>query len=382
MKILIKNGLVDTMEENRERFRGDVLVENGKIVKVAPDIQEEDAEIIDAEGLYVMPGLIDAHTHIGLFDFNHESSVDDANEMTDPVVIDLDARFGMNPKAREFRVFYEHGITTLLVTPGSGEVFCGLPVAVKTYGDNVFDMTLKAPCAVKIALGGNPKNTFTPMNRLPMTRMGIADVLRDTFRKAKEYLEKKERGEEPAYDSEMEALCRALTGELPCKVHCTQYDMLTAIEVCKEFGVRFSIEHAWGATDYLDEIVESGCDICYGPIATYRCAGERRKIDIEAVKELDERGVNVAIVTDSPIMSEESLYHHVGEAVREGVPQERALRMVTINAAKSMGVENRVGTLEPGKDADIILVKGRLGLDTNAEVQYTMIDGNIVYQKA
>lgn len=382
MKILIKNGLVDTMEENRERFRGDVLVENGKIVKVAPDIQEEDAEIIDAEGLYVMPGLIDAHTHIGLFDFNHESSVDDANEMTDPVVIDLDARFGMNPKAREFRVSYEHGITTLLVTPGSGEVFCGLPVAVKTYGDNVFDMTLKAPCAVKIALGGNPKNTFTPMNRLPMTRMGIADVLRDTFRKAKEYLEKKERGEEPAYDSEMEALCRALTGELPCKVHCTQYDMLTAIEVCKEFGVRFSIEHAWGATDYLDEIVESGCDICYGPIATYRCAGERRKIDIEAVKELDERGVNVAIVTDSPIMSEESLYHHVGEAVREGVPQERALRMVTINAAKSMGVENRVGTLEPGKDADIILVKGRLGLDTNAEVQYTMIDGNIVYQKA
>lgn len=382
MKILIKNGLVDTMEENRERFRGDVLVENGKIVKVAPDIQEEDAEIIDAEGLYVMPGLIDAHTHIGLFDFNHESSVDDANEMTDPVVIDLDARFGMNPKAREFRVSYEHGITTLLVTPGSGEVFCGLPVAVKTYGDNVFDMTLKAPCAVKIALGGNPKNTFTPMNRLPMTRMGIADVLRDTFRKAKEYLEKKEGGEEPAYDSEMEALCRALTGELPCKVHCTQYDMLTAIEVCKEFGVRFSIEHAWGATDYLDEIVESGCDICYGPIATYRCAGERRKIDIEAVKELDERGVNVAIVTDSPIMSEESLYHHVGEAVREGVPQERALRMVTIYAAKSMGVENRVGTLEPGKDADIILVKGRLGLDTNAEVQYTMIDGNIVYQKA
>lgn len=382
MKILIKNGLVDTMEENRERFRGDVLVENGKIVKVAPAIQEEDAEIIDAEGLYVMPGLIDAHTHIGLFDFNHESSVDDANEMTDPVVIDLDARFGMNPKAREFRVSYEHGITTLLVTPGSGEVFCGLPVAVKTYGENVFDMTLKAPCAVKIALGGNPKNTFTPMNRLPMTRMGIADVLRDTFRKAKEYLEKKERGEEPAYDSEMEALCRALTGELPCKVHCTQYDMLTAIEVCKEFGVRFSIEHAWGATDYLDEIVESGCDICYGPIATYRCAGERRKIDIEAVKELDERGVNVAIVTDSPIMSEESLYHHVGEAVREGVPQERALRMVTINAAKSMGVENRVGTLEPGKDADIILVKGRLGLDTNAEVQYTMIDGNIVYQKA
>ncbi len=382
MKILIKNGTVYTMEEQCEAFQGDVLVEDGKIVKVASHIEAENAEIIDASGLYVMPGLIDAHTHIGLFDFNHESSVDDANEMTDPVVLDLDARFGMNPKAREFRVSYEHGITTLLVTPGSGEVFCGLPAAIKTYGDNVFDMTLKAPCAVKIALGGNPKNTFGAMSRLPMTRMGIADILRDTFRRAKEYLEKKERGEEPAYDSNMEALSRALAGELPCKVHCTQYDMLTAIEVCKEFGVRFSIEHAWGATDYIDEIVESGCDVCYGPIATYRCTGERRKIDIEAVKELDERGVNVAIVTDSPIMSEESLYHHVGEAVREGVPQERALRMVTVNAAKSMGVADRIGTLEPGKDADIILVKGRLGLDTNAEVQCTMIDGKVVYQKA
>lgn len=381
MKILIKNGTLCTMTEQSEPFKGDVLVENGKIVKVDTQIEEKDAKVLDASGLYVMPGLIDAHTHIGLFDFNQETSVDDANEMTDPVVADLDARFGINPKAREFQVSYEHGITTLLVTPGSGEVFCGLPVALKTYGDNAFKMTLKAPCAVKIALGGNPKNTFGAMSRLPMTRMGIADVFRDTFRRAKEYLEKKERGEEPAYDSNMEALSRALTGELPCKVHCTQYDMLTAIEVCKEFGVRFSIEHAWGATDYIDEIVESGCDICYGPIATYRCPGERRKIDIEAVKELDERGVNVAIVTDSPIMSEESLYHHIGEAVREGVPQERAIRMVTVNAAKSMGVEDRIGTLEEGKDADIILVKGRLGLDTNAEVQCTMIDGKVVYQK-
>ena len=210
----------------------------------------------------------------------------------------------------------------------------------------------------------------------------MAHVLRDTFRKGKEYLEKKERGEDVAYDANMEALCLALKGEIPCKVHCTQYDMLTAIEICKEFGVRFSLEHAWGATDYLDEIVESGCDVCYGPIATYRSPGERRKIDIEAVKELDERGVNVALITDSPILSEESLYHHIGEAVREGVPQERAVRMVTVNAAKVLGTEDRIGTLEEGKDADIILVKGRLGLDTDAKVQCTLIDGKVVYQNA
>lgn len=382
MKILIKNGTLCTMTAQTGETKGDILIEDGKIAAIDQEICDQDAEMIDASGLYVMPGMIDAHTHIGLFDFNNEHAVDDANEMTNPVTIAVDARYGVNPKAREFRVAYEHGITTLLITPGSGDVFCGLPFALKTYGDNVFDMSIKAPCAVKIALGGNPKNTYGDRKQLPMTRMGVAHVLRDTFRRAKEYQEKKERQEKVDYDADMEALCLALKGEIPCKVHCTQYDMLTAIEICKEFGVRFSLEHAWGATDYIDEIAESGCDVCYGPIATYRTCGERRKIDIEAVKELDERGVNVALVTDSPILSEESLYHHIGEAVREGVPQERAIRMVTVNAAKVLGVEERIGTLEVGKDADIILVKGRLGLDTDAKVQYTLIDGKIVYKKA
>ncbi len=380
MKILIKNGTLCTMTENKIE-KGDILIEGGKIAAIGSEIQDPAAQVIDACGLYVMPGLIDAHSHIGLFDFNNEYTVDDANEMTDPVTIAVDARYGVNPKAREFRASYEHGITTLLITPGSGDVFCGLPFALKTYGNNVFDMTLKAPCAVKIALGGNPKNTYGDRKQLPMTRMGVAHVLKETFRKAKEYLDKKERKEDVDYDANMEALGLALKGEVPCKVHCTQYDMLTAIEVCKEYGVHFSLEHAWGATDYMDEIVESGCDICYGPIATYRSPGERRKIDVEAVKELDQRGVNVALITDSPILSEQSLYHHIGEAVREGLPQERALRMVTVNAAKVLGVADRIGTLEVGKDADIILVRGRLGLDTDAKVEYTLIDGNIVYKR-
>lgn len=312
--------------------------------------------------------------------FIHDKTVDDANEMTNPVSAAMDARYSMNPQARELKVAYEHGITSMLFTPGSVDVFCGQLFVAKTYGDNIFDMTVKAPAAVKIALGGNPKNTFGDLNRLPMTRMGVANVLWDTFRKAKEYLEKKENGEEQAYDAHMEAIIPALRGEIPCKIHCTQYDMLTAIEVATAYGVRFSLEHAWGATDYLDEIVESGCDICYGPIATYRSAGERRKIDVEAVKMLDDRGVNVALITDSPILSEESLYHHMGEAVREGVDSERVFRMVTINPVRQLGLEERLGSLETGKDADIIVVRGRLGLDTDAKVQVTMVDGEVVYQ--
>lgn len=381
-KILIKGGTLYTMTDDEKNiFQGDILLENGKIKAVAEQIEDADAEIIDATGCYVLPGLIDAHSHIGLFDFNHDKSVDDANEMTDPVSAAVDARYGMNPKARELKVAYEHGITSILFTPGSGDVFCGQPFVGKTYGDNIFEMTVKAPAAVKIALGGNPKNTFGDMKRLPMTRMGVAHVLWDTFRKAKEYLDKKEKGEKQPYDANMEAIIPALRGEIPCKIHCTQYDMLTAIEVAKAYGVRFSLEHAWGATDYLDEIAESGCDICYGPIATYRSPGERRKVDVEAVKMLDDRGVNVAIITDSPILSEESLYHHIGEAVREGLSQERAVRMVTINPARQLGVEDRLGSLEAGKDADVIVMKGRLGLDTDAKVLYTIMDGNVIYRR-
>lgn len=380
-RILIKGGLLHTMQDEGEPvFTGDILIENGKIVEVAASIEAPDAKIINASGLHVLPGLIDAHSHIGLFDFNHDKSVDDANEMTDPVSAAMDARYGMNPKARELKVAYEHGITSMLFTPGSGDVFCGQPFVAKTYGDNIFDMTLKAPAAVKIALGGNPKNTFGDLKRLPMTRMGVAHVLWDTFRRAKKYLDNKNNGVEQDYDAHLEAILPALRGEIPCKIHCTQYDMLTAIEVAKAFGVKFSLEHAWGASDYLEEIVESGCDICYGPIATYRSPGERRKVDVEAVKMLDDRGVNVAIITDSPILSEESLYHHMGEAVREGLEPERVLRMVTINPARQLGLEQRLGNLAPGRDADIILVKGRLGLDTDAKVQLTMIDGSIVYQ--
>ena len=277
-KILIKGGTLYTMTDGENNiFHGDVLIENGKIAQVAPEIVCEGAQVIDANGNYVLPGLID-------------------------------------------------------------------------------------------------------MKRLPMTRMGVANVLWETFRKAKEYLDKQNRGEEQDYDANMEAIIPALKGEIPCKIHCTQYDMITAIEVAKAYGVKFSLEHAWGATDYLDEIVESGCDICYGPIATYRSPGERRKVDVEAVKMLDDRGVNVAMITDSPILSEESLYHHIGEAVREGVSQERAVRMVTINPARQLNLDDRLGSLEVGKDADIVIMKGKLGLDTDAKVLYTMVDGKIVYQ--
>lgn len=378
-KILIKNGNLYTMTEENPVL-ADMLIVDGKIAKIGTHLNDSADEIIDAKGLNVLPGLIDAHSHLGLFNFNSEVGVDDANEMTKENTPTMDARYGVDIDLPEFKSALEHGITTLLLTPGSGNVICGLPFATKTYGTNIFDMTIKAPCALKIAFGGNPKNTYGARKQLPMTRMGVAQVLRDKLNEAKKYKEEIDSGKNPKYDVELEAMLPAMRGEVPLKMHCTQYDMLTAIEIAKEFGLEFSLEHAWGACDYLDEIVESGCSICYGPIATYRAPGERRKVDIEAVKLLDDRGVNVAIITDSPILSIESLYHHLGEAVREGLDIKRGLRMVTINPAKILGVADRVGSLEVGKDADIAIFNGLVGLDTDAKVKYTIVNGEVVYK--
>ena len=381
-RILIQGGMLCTMADGAtEPFLGDILIEDGRIRQIGTELPVGDAELIDATGLYVLPGLFEAHAHIGLFDFSQETTFSDANESSDPVHAALDARYGVNPRAREFRAAYQYGITDMLLTPGSSNVYCGLAFVAKSYGDNIFDMTVKAPAAVKIALGGNPKKNFGAYGRLPVTRMGVAQLLWDTFRRAQEYLAQQEAGQQPAYDADLEALLPALRGEIPCKIHCTQHDILTALEFANHFGLRFSLEHAWGAEEYLDEIIASGGAICFGPIATYRAPGERRRVDVTAVKALDAAGVNVAMVTDSPFYSEESLYHHIGEVVRDGVPHMRALRMVTINPVRQLGLEQRLGSLEAGKDADLILVQGRLGLDTDARVLLTMIDGRVVYQR-
>lgn len=381
-KILIKNGILHTMSEKDEaKFVGDILIEDGKIKEIGKGINCSDAQIIDANGLHVLPGLIDAHSHIGVFDMStYPHSADDANEMVDANTANMDIRYSINVNLPEFKASYECGVTTLVITPGSANVINGSAVATKTYGTNIFDMQIKYPVALKLAFGGNPKRTHGEKGRPPVTRMGVSQILIEAIREAKEYMEAKENGLNPPYDTKKEAFIPVLKGEIPFKIHCTQFDMISAMHICNEFNCKFSLEHAWGASDYIDEIVNSKAMICYGPIGTYRGFGERRKVDVEAVKTLDDKGVLISIVTDSPLFSEESIYHYVGEAVREGLDVERALRMVTINPAKISGIDDRVGSLEVGKDADIVVFKGLFAQDADARPLYTIIDGKIVYK--
>jgi len=380
--MLIKNATIYTMTDTGIE-NGDILIQDGKIAKVGKDLSSPGAEVIDASGLVALPGLVETHSHLGGFNASMPEDMD-LNEMTDPITPQVQAIHGVDPTDKSFQFAYKAGVTTMCITPGSGNVIGGQSFALKTYGTNVYEMTIKNPCSMKVALGGNPKNVYGPKNQMPMTRMGIAAMLRATFRDATDYLKKKEEAGDdktklPPYDVKLEALIPVIKREIPIKAHCEQFDMVTIIDICKEFNIDYSTEHSWAAEDYYDELVAGGGNIMFGPIGVPNGYGELTGADIWCVKKLDEMGANVCLITDAPIYSADALVVHAGEAVRWGVPVERALRMITINGAKALRLSDRIGSIEVGKDADIVLFSGIPALDTRARVAYTIIDGTVVH---
>lgn len=381
--MLIQNAMILDMT-GAAPYVGDILIKDGKIAQIGPAIPApQGEEVISADGLWALPGFVDAHTHQGGFDMIDQNGMD-LNEMTDPVTPQVRAIDGCNPFDKNFQSVPAAGVTTLCITPGSGNVVCGQAFAAKSYGNDIREMTIKNPCALKMALGMNPKGAYGPKGKSPMTRMGIAAELEEALREASEYRSKKEKaaregGEPPKYNEKWEAMLPAFEGEIPLKIHCEQFDMLTAIEMAKKYGCRLTIEHAWSAKDFLNELAESGADINYGPVGVPTGYGELTGADLIDVALLDRLGVNVSIISDSPILSEEILLIQAGEAVRCGVSPERALRMITINPAKALGVENRVGSLEVGKDGDVVLFTALPTRDVAAQLRYTIIEGRVVF---
>ncbi len=379
--LLIRNAMLYTMEDGAVPQQGDILMDGGKIRTVGRDLPAQGAEVLDASGLTATPGLIDAHSHVGGFAMEGA----DLNEITDPVTAHLCAIDAIDIHCDAFKALHTFGITAACFVPGSANVVCGTGFVAKTAGDNtVGDLAVLNPAVMKCALGGNPKG-YGKKGKAPMTRMGVADIFRDALRKARSYLEKKEaardgRGEMPSYDAKCEALIPVLRREIPLKVHCEQFDMLTTIAIAKEFGCDYTIEHGWACNLYVDELVEGGGTVCFGPVGIAEGYGELTGGDVAYVRELDQRGLNVCLITDGPICGPAALLISAGEAVRYGVPHLRALRMVTCNAAKALRVDDRLGTLAPGKDADVVLWSAVPALETSARVRYTIIDGKIIYR--
>lgn len=396
--MLIINGRILTMEEARKNGKekpvisyenGYIFIENGRIKEIGPmDKCPKQKDVIDANGRYVMPGLVDAHTHIGIIEDAVGFEGDDVNEMTDPVTPHLRAIDGIYHNDRSFEEARQWGVTTVISGPGSSNVICGQFAALKTYGRSVDEMILKAPCALKVALGENPKTIYHDKNHMPTTRMATAAILREQLYKAKEYMEAwedyekdKEENDKPEYDIKLEAIIPALKRELIVKIHAHRSDdILTAIRIAKEFNLDFTIEHCTEGYLIPDILKENNTRVILGPLLTDRSKIELRNQNIKAPGILAKAGVPVAIMTDHPCIPNHYLLLCAAIAVREGMPEEDALKAITINAASAGGIENRVGSLKVGKDADIVIFSGH-PFDYKTKVDMTIINGKVVYQR-
>jgi imidazolonepropionase-like amidohydrolase len=362
----------------------------GNIIKAIGPMANcpHDTDIIDAKGRYVMPGFVDAHTHIGLFEDSVGFEGDDGNEATDPVTPQLRAIDGIYHADRSFDEARQWGVTTVVCGPGSSNVICGQFAALKTYGRSVDEMVFKQPCALKVAFGENPKSVHHDKNRIPSTRMTTAAILREQLYKAKEYMDDWEEfrknpdeKDKPEFDIRFEALIPVLKRELIMKVHAHRADdILTALRIAEEFNLDITIDHCTEGYMIADILKQKHVKVILGPLLTDRSKIELRNQNIEAPGVLSREGIPVAIMTDHPCVPIQHLLLSASVAVREGMDEENALRAITINASKAAGIDERVGSLDPGKDADIVIFSG-YPFDYKTKVDITIINGKVVYRR-
>ncbi|MCI6275140.1 MAG: amidohydrolase [Clostridium sp.] len=383
--MLIKNGKIYTMAKDVYE-NGDILIEDGKIKKVAREIKDYTGEIIDASGAIVIPGMIDAHCHLGMWESGMGFEGSDGNEATDPITPEMRAIDGINPMDQYFDRAVEAGITTVMTGPGSANVVGGQFVVMKTYGNNVDKMKIVEPAAMKIAFGENPKRVYNGKGKMPSTRMGTAALLRKTLMEAENYKAKKENAEKKGdffeKNIKMEAFLPVLEGEMPLKAHCHRADdILTAIRIAKEFNLKLTLDHCSEGHLISDDVKESGCPAIIGPTMSNKSKIEVQNKSFETPAVLMHKGVKVAIMTDHPVIEINYLPICAGLAQKAGnLTFEEALSTITINAAEILGVSDRLGSIEEGKDADIVILDGN-PLDTYTNTLYTIINGEIVYKK-
>lgn len=386
--LVLKNGNVMTMAG--PAFVGDVAIENGKIVAVGQSLSYSDAEVRDVTGMTVMPGIVDPHCHIGMWEDAMGFEGADGNECTNPITPELRAIDAINPYDRCFEEAAAGGVTTCVTGPGSANVIGGQFVAIKTYGDSVDDMVLRFPVAVKAAFGENPKRVYNGKNQTPSTRMATAALMRKALIEAQEYNEKLEKGKAdpekmPERNLGKEILARVIRRELPMKIHAHRADdILTAIRICREFKLRYTLDHCtegYLITDKLKEALGEDCEgIIVGPLLTDRSKIELKNLSFKAPKVLEQAGIEYAMMTDHPVTPEQYLPICTAIAVREGASEEGALKAITINAAKITGIADRVGSIEVGKDADIAVFSGH-PFDFRSRCVLTLVNGKVAHEE-
>lgn len=389
---LIKNANLISMKAINYEVT-DILIDEGKIKAIGKlDAKDyPDATVVDAKERFVTPGIVDPHCHIGVYEEAIGFEGLDVNEMTNPVFPELRAIDGIKPQDVAFAEALESGVTTVCTGPGSANVIGGTFCVLKTYGQTVDDMLVVKESSMKMALGENPKRVYNGKAQTPSTRMASAALIREALTKAKEYQAKKEKyaqdqaeGKEtakPEFNMKWESLARVFSG-LPVKIHAHQQDdIATAIRIAEEFGLNMTVEHATEGHLIADYLVKHNQRVIIGPTLGSKSKYELRNKTFKAAKILSDKQVKFAIMTDHPVIHLANALTQVGIFVKEGLPELEGLRAVTLYAAEINNIQDRVGSIEIGKDADVVIWDGH-PLHYLTKTDYVFVNGEIVHQKA
>jgi len=379
--LLIKNAHIKPMV-GEELANGCILADdNGKIAAIGAELTApEGVQVIDAEGRLVTPGCVEAHCHVGLHGQCLRWEGADYNESTDPITPQVRAIDSFDTFDGMLAEGIQGGVTTVCTGPGSANVVGGTFVVTKLVGKRIDKMALKVNAAMKCAFGENPKSVYGQNKKAPMTRMATAALLRELLFKARKYQQDTDAGEEPKFDMKLEAMLPVMRGEIPLKAHAHRADdILTSIRIAKEFGVKLTLDHCTDGALIADELAEDGYPALVGPSFGNKTKPELKNKGYETAGILHKAGVKVCIITDAPVITIENLPMCAGLAAQAGLPMEEAWKAITINPAESIGIADRVGSLEPGKDADIVIWTADPLTTIGGEAYMTIIDGKIIY---
>ncbi len=381
--LYITGGKILTMA-GRVYENGTIGIQNGKIAEIKEGSIHNagcncQKNIINVDGAWVMPGLIEAHCHVGISEEKKGMEGDDCNENVNPITPYLRAIDAINTMDAGFSDAVRAGITSAMIGPGSSNVVGGQFAFLKLFGRCIDDLIVRAPAAMKVAFGENPKVNYSGMGKSPSTRMAIAGMLREELFHAKEYLKKKKENKNFEPDFRMEPWEAVFNGEIPLKAHVHRVDdIFTAVRIAKEFGLRMTLDHCSEGHLVADRLAQEGFPAIVGPDLSSRSKIEVQNVAFKTVGILQKAGMLTAITTDHPVSLIQSLPICAGMAVKAGLSMEEGLKAITINPAKICGVADRVGSLEVGKDADIAVFTGN-PMEVFTRTLYTIIDGRIVY---
>ena len=380
--LLIKNGYIKPMV-GEDIPCGSVLVgDDGKIVAVGAALAAPaGCTVIDAQGRLVTPGCVDAHCHIGLDNQAMGWEGRDYNEIIDPLTPHMRAIDSINPQDEAFRQALEYGVTTACTGPGSANVVGGTFVAIKLVGKRVDDMIVKHPLAMKCAFGENPKRCYGQgLKKSPTTRMATAALLREILFKTQRYMRDKEEGKNPGFDMKLEAMIPVLKKEIPLKAHAHRADdIFTAIRIAREFDLDITLDHCTDGELICEELAKEGLPAFVGLSLGSKSKIELKNKSFTTPAVLHAAGVPVSIITDAPVIPLQHLPMCAGLAANAGLPLEEAWRAITINPARQTGIGDRVGSLEPGKDGDVVIWEADPLTTVGAGAWMTVVDGKIVH---